>query len=86
MLSRKHNTKLVHLVLPDTCGLVYMDLRPIKTKKILGGFGHFFEILTHSAPCAVHSRLELICVSMAPLASLFLNVRPQAEVEGVQIL
>ena len=33
----------------------------------------------------VHRSLELICVIVVCLASLFLNVRPQAKVEGVQI-
>ena len=36
-------------------------------------------------PCTVHRSLEIICVAVACYANRFLNVRPQAEVEEIQI-
>ena len=42
------------------------------------------ETFPHRQPCGVHRSIELICVAVAYLTSLFLNVRPQAEVEEVQ--
>ena len=40
------------------------------------------DAFPHRPPCAVDRNLDLICVAEACLANLFLNVRPQTEVEG----
>ena len=52
--------------------------------KLLQAFLHD-EAFSYRPQCAFHRGLELICVTVACLLSLFFNGLPPAEVEGVQI-